>query len=430
MPTRFNSTSKSRFNISGLPSGYDGKAAPTDLTIPSVGLEDVDRALFTLLDKEIPFAVETSQGTRKVPVVFAAGEKWALMKRQRALRDRNNSLILPLITAVRTTVQQAAAEDVTGRGTNQQTGELLVHRRLDNSDRGYQELVNRLLLPHQLNLAVNARNADTNQLFTSGSLGDLSENPVITAGGLLFNDRMNNVYETLAIPTPQYFTALYDITFWAQYIQQMNGMIETLVSSFLPQGNAWRLDTDKGYWFVGTVVDNAYNADNNFDDMAQQERVIKYKFSVRVLGYVLASDTPGAPVPIKKYVSSPTISFDLGLGPSEGKDSNTVEEPFLGADDPTLPMADGQSRRRDQRDTAGTRLYPNVNDTNPDDPALTALKRGQQTAKFKKVTGIDTHGRRVTRLVRVASSNPATGETVFSPDTDLGGLTIEVVEDQ
>lgn len=430
MPTRFNSTSKPRFNIPGLPSGYEGKSAPTDLTVPSVGLEDVDRALFNLLDKEIPFAAETAQGTTKVPVIFATAEKWAMMKRQRALRDRNNTLILPLITAVRTTVQQAFAEDITGRGVNQQTGELLVHRRLDNSDRGYQELINRLLLPHQLNLAVGAGHQDAGQLSTSGSIGDLSSDPVVQDGGLLVSDRTNNVYETLAIPSPQYFTALYDITFWAQYIQQMNHMIEQLMSSFLPQGNAWRLDTEKGYWFVGTVVDNTYNSDNNFDDMAQQERVIKYKFSVRVLGYVLASDVPGMPVAIKRYVSSPSVSFDIGLGPNEGFDADTVEEPFLGADDPTLPMADGQVRRRDQRDTSGTRLYPNVADVNPDDPALSTLKRGQQTSKFKKVTGVDNKGRRVTRLVRVASSNRATGETVFSPDADLGGLTIEVVEDQ
>lgn len=433
MPTRFNSRSKPSFGVSGLESGYGTISSPVDLTVPPVGVEDADAALFNLFDKEIAFQVSTSdknrQELKRVPVIFTAGEKWALAKRNRGLRDRNGTLILPLITVVRTTIQQTADEDIAGRGINQQTGEILVRRRLDKSDRGYQGLINRLLLKHQTNLAVHSDDADAGQLITARQVGDLADDPTVTDGGLMIPDRKNNVYETIVLPAPQFFTALYEVTFWTQYTVQMFQLIEVLIASFLPQGNSWRLDTPKGYWFVAKVDENVYNPEGNIEDFSQEERLIKYKFTVKVPGYILASKVPGAPIPIKRYVSSPSISFDVGIDVGETVEGASLDDPFLGADDPTLPLDDNKNRRRDQRRDGRTRLFPGAEVTPPDDPALKALPRGQPPAKYKKITGLDKNGNVVTKLVRVVTTNRFTGETVFAPDADLGGLTIVVTED-
>lgn len=433
MPTRFNSNSVPRFNVPGLKSGYGTSSSPDDLTVPAVGIEDADAALFNLFDREIPFQVSTSDKNReevkKVPVIFASAEKWAFVKRQRAVRDRNGSLILPLITVVRTTIQQTPNDDIAGRGINQQTGEILIRRRLDKSDRGYQGLINRLLLKHQVNLAVAPVDADEGQVSTSRALGKLVDDPSVGVGGLMLADRQNNVYETLVLPSPQFFTAVYEVTFWTQYTVQMFQLVELLISSFLPQGNAWRLDTPKGYWFVATVDGNVYNAENNVDDMSQEERLIKYKFTVKVPGYVLATNVPGAPVPIKRYVSSPVITFDVGVGAGEDVQGSTVDDPFLGADDPTLPLDDARGRRRDQRRNGATLLYPGQGDVPPDDPALRSFPRGQPLARYKKIVAVDKDGNQVTKLVRVTSTNRFTGETVFAPDADLGGLTLVTIDD-
>lgn len=433
MPTRYNSNSTPRFGVSGLPSGYGGISAPDALTIPSVGIEDVDVALFSLLDRDIPFNVSVSDRnrleTKRVPVVFGSGEKWAKIKKTRGMRDRNGTLIIPLITVVRTNIQQLSNEDIVGRGINQQTGEIVIKRRLDKSDRGYQNLINRLLVPHQSNLAISPSAADPGQLTTLREQGVLADDPTVQDGGLLMSDRTNNVYETIVVPAPQFFTAMYEVTFWTQYTVQMVQLVEQLISSFLPQGNAWRLDTPKGYWFVATVDSNVYAPDNNDEDTSQEERIIKYKFNIKVPGYIMATGVPGAPVPLKRYVSSPTISFDVGLSTGEVSDSETVPDPYLGSDDPTLPMADSANRRRDQRETGATKLYPNVADVSPHDPALKAPPRGRSLARYKQITGIDRHGRKVTKNVRVVNTNRATGETVFAPDTDLGGLTIVVIDD-
>ena len=432
MTTRYTARSQSRFGVPGLPSGYEGRSAP-DITIPPVGIEDVDRALFTLFDAGINMVVG-GEGTesKKVPVVFYAGEKWSLNKKLRALHDRNGSLILPLVTAVRTSVVQDPTFDITGRGINQQTGEIVIHRRLDKSDRGYQNLINRLFLRHQSNLGVPPTAAEAGQLTTLREVGELASDPVVQQGGLLAGNRLNNVFETIVVPAPQFFTATYDVVLWSQYTTHMNQMLEALMGSFLPQGNAWRLDTDKGYWFMATVDSNQYNAELNADDYSQAERNIKYRFTVKVPGYAFATSVPGAPVPIKRYVSSPTISFQAGVQSDvQLAGSGEVVEPFLGADDPTLPLddgSDGRSRRTDQCRVNGTRLYPQKDELVPQDPALQALPRGSQPATYQKVVGIDSSGNKVTRLMRVRSSNPFTGETVLT-GADLGGLTIVLGED-
>lgn len=428
MPTRYNSTSKSRFGVSGLPSGYDGRSTPT-LTVPPVGLEDVDVALFTLFDKEIPLQVGDPDGLRDVPVVFAVGEKAAVLKKGRALRDKTGSLILPLVTINRTTIQQTASEDIVGRGINQQTGEIVIKRRLDKSDRGYQGLVNRLFLKHQTDLAVSPIDGDEGQLTTGRAVGDLSDEVTVSDGGLMLPDRTNNVFETIVVPSPRFYTAVYEIIFWTQYTQHMNQLLEQLVASFLPQGQCWRLDTPKGYWFIASVENDTYSAENNFDDMSQTERMVKYKFTVKVPAYILATAIPGAPVPLKRYVSSPMIKFELGMDIGELTGDGDGDDPFLGADDPTLPLEDGapRQRRRDQRQTNSTRLFPNA--SSEDDPALKALPRGRAPTSYKKVIVVDNRGNRSTRYVRVASVNKFTGETVFAPGTDLGGLTIVVTDD-
>lgn len=412
MPTRYNVKPKDRLGVPGLPTGFQQPSSP-DINIPPVGLEDVDVALFTLFDKEIPFQVT---GRERVPVVFASGEKWAMLKRDRAIRDKNGTLILPLITIGRDSVQQSLTDDITGRGTNQQTGEIVVKRKLARSqDRDYQSLVNRMLLTHQPNVAVDPSLADDGQVTTLRAQGDLADDPDVIAGGLLRGDVANNVWEVIVVPAPQFCTLMYEVILWTQYSQHMNQLVEQVMSSFLPQGNAWRLDTPKGYWFVATVENNTYTAENNFDDMSQGERTIQYKFNVKVPAYVLASSTPGAPIPVRRYISSPEVTFDVSVDVLDGAE---VDEPFLGADDPTLPLSDGSSRRRDRRADGGTRLYPSPTSVVSDDPALANSQRGVPPARFEQLTYVDDAGKTVTKRVRVVNVNRYTGETVYVPGGD------------
>ena len=436
MPNRFKPKSVAHYGQEPLPTGYH-EGSVSDVTIPSVGLEDIDTAIFNLFDKELPLAVGGSDSSdlKKVPVVFAGGEKWAMLKRNRPLRDRTNSLILPIITIGRTGFSQMSSEDLAGRGINQKTGEIVVKRKLSKLDRGYQNLINKIFLKHQDNLAVDALNADPGQLTTLNPVGELQTDNVIESGGFLAADRRNNVVETLVIPSPQFVTAKYDVIIWTQYTHHMNQIMETLISSFLPQMQGWRLDTPKGYWFLAKVEDEDYNTETNFDDMSQGERIIKQKFSVKVHAYIFASSSPGVPISVKRYVSNPAISFEIGIAPSSdpiNKNSDIsneiVSDPFLGSDDPTLPLSvERPNRRRDMRHSGGTRLFSN--NLNEDDPVLQSQLRGTQVGQYSRFVTRGSDGKLQSKYVRIVNTNSHTGETSYAPGADLGGLTIAAIEE-
>lgn len=430
MTTRFNVKSK------GLRSGYDNSNYSPDLSIPSCGIEDVDLAIFNLFDKEIPFQVRAKDGLKGANVIFAAGEKWAIIKKKKEIRDRQGRLILPLVTIGRTSITQDSAADIAGRGINQQTGELRIVRRLYNGDRNYQNLINRLFLQNQLNVAINPDQGVQpldGQLTTQRQIGDLANVADVAEGSYMIPIRDNNVWETLTIPAPQFFTARYEVTFWTQYTVHMNELIEMFIAAQLPQGNAFKIkNPEKNYWFIATIEGNEYTPENNFENMFEQERIIKYTFNVNVPGYVIATNVPGAPVPVRRYVSSTNIEFQTDIGPIAGTEETTEDDPWLGVDDPTLPMDHQLPQRRlgqDHRRTGHHRLQDR-NKVNPDDPALLSYPRGTVPAKYMNVQVVNPDGSSGVRRVKLKTVNPFSGESTFSAeDLALGGLTL-VVNDE
>ena len=146
-------------------SGLEGQNIPDDFYLPPCGLEDIDRALFDLFDKEIQFAISQNNETRKVPVIFATGERFALMKRNEPLRDENEAFILPLISIRRTGIDQAS-----GFERLADTGDLVIKRRLSARDPVYQNLVNPQNIRNQENVRSeeNSANADEQQADIHG----------------------------------------------------------------------------------------------------------------------------------------------------------------------------------------------------------------------------------------------------------------------
>jgi hypothetical protein len=301
------------------------------------------------------------------------------------------------------------SDDITGRGMNQQVGEFVIRRRLDKTDRNYQALINKIFLPNQDNISSTV----TGGMPASGSpIGSLRNDKFVRDGAYLSPNLMNNVYETIVVPTPQFYTAKYQITIWTQYTQHANQIIEKIFSTFLPQGQSWRIDTQKGYWFVAKVVDGSFATETNFEDMSQEERFIKHTFEVSVPAYFFVSSAPGVPIPIKRYVSSTSIDFTSGFDDpvDSAKDDSKYE---LGSDDPTLPLDLQKNTDSSQRTTgwSSKKIYQISKDANDPitrdvDPAASTLPRGE--------------------TVKVVGRN-SSGETVYT-GASLGGLQIVVIK--
>lgn len=378
----------------GVTSGYEGANVPSSFTLPSVGIDDVDRALFDFFDRDLQLMVASSKTgeVKKVPIIFAAGERWAMLKRGRALRDRSGALILPLVTIYRKQIVQDVKEDITGRGINQQTGELVIKRRLASTDRAYQNIINKLNIQNQQNAS-----SDTSFVTTLRDVGENSEDADVVAGGLMSPKFGNNIWEIITIPSPQFFTITYEITFWTQYMQHMNQIMTKMMASYLPTANGtFRIETPSGYWFIAKVDGNLFSSEGNADDSSGDERVIKHKATIKVAGYAVADDAPGVPKAIRRFFSAPIVSFSVENSAEDLIDGvPTNVDIYSGSDDPSLGFSlDGSIQPRER-----------------------ALM--QETQNRVIITKNPFTGRDQTEFVRVITRESKNGEAVLRPDDGI-----------
>jgi len=275
-------------------SGYEGTNVPEDFELPPCTLEDVDRAIFDLFNSQIPFYVKIGNETKRVPAIFATGERFALLRRKQPLRDDQGALILPLVSIMRNNVQNNGslsfgAED---------DGQIVIKRRLSKRDPRYQKVLNKLGFENASDQPGTRR--------TTGADGFQ-----LDSGKVLQPNPDNNIYETIVIPPSQKYQANYEITFWAQYTSQMNDMLMTLMSSYQNmQVPHFRLETKKGYWFVG-YLDGDFSQGSNYDDFTDNERIIRYSFNMNVPAYLVGNKSPGMPSGVRSFLSAPTIQFTM-----------------------------------------------------------------------------------------------------------------------
>jgi hypothetical protein len=296
-----------------IDTGFESSDAPGDIAIPPCTIEDLDRSVFSLFDTQLPLQVkQKGKGTKKVPVIFATGERFAILRRKIPLGDRgpsHSALILPLVSIQRTGISQDP-DNGTGPG---QTLPIVIKRRLSEDNPIYKRLVNEMGLRNADDAATDGNNL-VGGGAAPGSLGTRRDNrvsPDADSGRLLRPQLSNNIYETLTIPPTKYYTATYEVSIWAQYTQEMNEMLMTIMSLY--QNNhrrTFRLETPKGYWFVG-YVSSDLSADNNIDEFTDQERIIRYSFSIKANGYIIAPQYPGSPAYVRRYISAPKVEFDV-----------------------------------------------------------------------------------------------------------------------
>lgn len=390
---------------SGIPSGYSSEDVPSDLQVPGCGIVDVDRAINKLFEQDIKFTVKDSKNAKlvKVPVIFATGERWALLKKERPFRDNNQTIILPLITIKRLFVEQNNQTDINGRGINQQTGELVVKRRLSSRDRTYQNLISKLNLKNQSNIS---NTLGDGLIDTDREVGINENDLVVRDGGLLVQNFDKNIWEIITIPMPQFYNMTYEIVFWTQYTTHMNEMIQQLMASYLMQGGSClKIETTQGYWFVASVENNRYDPQDNSDEYGEDERIIKYTFNMNVPAYfIVGENTVGTPAATRRYVSSPFITFDIGSDEQEllvngsGDETSKLDN----SDDPT----DSEFLLNDKPDS-----YAKKNTSN------------ESTYSSKLVYNPFMRKKQI-KYSKVVTTNPATGETVYR---DIDGINFKIL---
>jgi hypothetical protein len=297
---------------------FDGTNIPEDFNFPSIEIEDIDRAVFDLFDKQINFEVEEKGAARKVPVIFASGERFALTRRKNAIRDKNNALILPLISILRGEIDVSPSQHNYGTAIAyaDQPG-YYIKKKLSKKDRKYQNLINKQKIKNQDNVAqasvfiddsiypgkhvvpnriASRRNKSNNSLFSSKNI-------------TLNNDLSDNIFEIIEVPYPKFMSIKYEVVFWCQYMQQANQLLQTVFRKYEGQGHEISMKTAAGYELVA-FFSKTFTLDSNFSDFTNEERMVKYAFGITIPGYMInPKSIKGIPNQLRSYLSAPTIDF-------------------------------------------------------------------------------------------------------------------------
>ena len=303
---------------------FDGNNAPEDFDIPSIGIEDIDRAIFELFDNKISFEVKHKGTLQKVPVIFAAGERFALTRRKNPIRDRENTLILPLISIMRQNIDFSPAQSnkKTAIAFREQENYVIKYR-LSERDRKYQNIINKQGIKNQDNVSSQKHflsNIPSPGFGTKPSTLSTRREGVqfsSTAKVSLGEELGKNIFEVIQVPYPEFVAVTYDVIFWTQYMQQSNQMLETLLVNFTGQGEEIPMTTAGGYELVAFFSGPFSNSGTNLDNFTEDERIIKHSFSVTIPGYILNPKHPGMPKMLRSYVSAPELSFGVYLGDVE-----------------------------------------------------------------------------------------------------------------
>jgi len=322
-----------------LRSGWEGTNIPDDFSIPSCGIVDMDRAMFNLFDKDIDIQVSINGTMSKVPVVFASGERFAVSRRDKPIRDKNNALILPIIAIHRKNVEHDA--NVGGYGSGiafREKGDLIIKRRLSRKDPNYQNIINQQKIKNQDNVSntgnftlsdiVPGNVADTGTTTSRRNKNNLSKQQ----GSQNLESDLNgdHIYEIITIPYPKFVKISYSITIWTQYVSHVNKIIETLFANFPAVGHQYQVTTKGGYKFVA-YMKSPLGFDDNFADFSTDERLVKLTFDMDLPGYFITlQDIPGKGSPFRSFESAPNITFEMK---EITADLIEVNEPMIQSDD-------------------------------------------------------------------------------------------------
>jgi len=200
----------------------------------AITLKDVDTAVLNHVKNVMKPLVKEANETFKIPVYYGNEERWKSARKRGVLRDKNNTLILPLIMLRRT---ELSRNDLSGQS-----------------------------FPHD----VKGKFVDVVRA-NKWSKDNQYDRFSVQQG-------VKPVYENIVTGMPNYTDVTYEFILWTNFIEQMNPLVESFV------------DQSHTYWGDGTNMKFLCNIDSISDasEMNQDgERFIKSTFSVISKAYLL-----------------------------------------------------------------------------------------------------------------------------------------------
>lgn len=231
-------------------------------------LETIDAAMLRFIDDELNLSVTTNEGFKKVPVLWVTSERAYQIKHNKDLRDKEEMLVLPLITVNRASINKNPNKKGTVYANlypvpDAKGGVVTIARQINQKKTA----------EFQNNLA--ARKYGPDKTVSSKMKNTNKRNMSI----------QKVVYETITIPIPTWISVNYEITLRSEYQQQVNEMLRPFITvpgnSPMPK----RINYENHYYevFIGGDFANG----SNKADLGMSRRNYENTVSIEVLGYLI-----------------------------------------------------------------------------------------------------------------------------------------------
>lgn len=231
-----------------------------EITLIDSTIETIDRAINDYINNKLNLFCETSEGSKKVEVVWVSAERAFLAKKSKEARDKEGTLNYPLITIERVGMDKSLSKK----------GSIFGHiDEINDEKKGTITIARRI----KQNKTQNFMNAHSKRKY----------NQINFVTGKI--DKV--VYETITIPMPVYVEVKYKISIKTLYQTQMN----QLMQPFLTQTGGInyfiaKYDNHRYESFIDGVVE----LKNNVSDMKETERIFESVINIRTLGYLIGKD--------------------------------------------------------------------------------------------------------------------------------------------
>ena len=226
----------------------------SDVKQLTVGLEDIDKAIFYYFENVIRPEVVQNGSPIQVPIVYGSPERWSAVQKQGMLRDKNGKLLVPLIMIKRESLEK--------------------NRNLGNK-------------------------LDANLPVHFGIFEKKYSAKNIYDNFAALTNRVP-VREYYGVIMPDYVTLTYKCILFTDFVEQMNKLVEAINFA----SDAYWGDPDK---FKFRVWIDSYSTAVELQD--KQDRAVKTTFDIKLAGYIIP-DTVNASIKTpNRHFSKAAVKF-------------------------------------------------------------------------------------------------------------------------
>jgi len=245
-------------NQSGIPFNRSEKMSRKGDTYKdfTVGLQDIDEAIFYYFENVIrPFVYQNGE-RREVPIIYGSPERWKSVQKDGYYRDKNGRIMSPIIMFKR----------------NSLTKNRSITNKLDANQ------------PH---------------LYTSWQKSWNSKN--FYSNFNLLNNR-DQTKQFIANVVPDYVTLSYSVIVQTYYIEQLNKIIESVEYA----SDAYWGNPDR-FKFMARI-----DSFNTVNEIAKgEDRSVRSTFDINMYGYIIPDAIQKDLSSIKKYNSKSKVIFSM-----------------------------------------------------------------------------------------------------------------------